>query len=415
MLFNVVPVVLVACVSSAFAQNVAPSSTRKASSSTSTSATSATQTIQVGVTIGKSDFNFNPHTLNASIGDIIEFSFFPQNHSVVRAAFGTPCVPIENTGAGPGFWSGFQPVASIGPNPPTYQIHINDTEPIFIYCSAPNACVNGMVGVINPNSTFTYDAQLAFAGNTSIELSPGESPSEGVAPTRSSGATQSTTTAESTSAAPAAGHKSSLPTGAIVGIAIGGFAVVVLAIALIYMCGRQKTVQELIRHSQPPPRPTTYQPGSPGMSEAQYSNMNKSPIGHEQHYSAQSYGPTDQESYRSMSPPLANEHTHMMGMNPNQFQHGYSPGAPPMPGSPPYPSPVYSQEMDTKPYNPQEHHPAYLDPNAAPKDSGPHEMAVPDAPSRNVSTMVGPPTPQDLQNRPFSYTETPIEKSGTLR
>jgi len=37
--------------------------------------------------------------------------------------------------------------------PPQFSIIVNDTEPIFFYCSAPGACIqDGMVGVINPVS-----------------------------------------------------------------------------------------------------------------------------------------------------------------------------------------------------------------------------------------------------------------------
>jgi hypothetical protein len=35
--------------------------------------------------------------------------------------------------------------------PPSWTIRINDTGPIFFYCSAPGSCIKyGMVGVINP-------------------------------------------------------------------------------------------------------------------------------------------------------------------------------------------------------------------------------------------------------------------------
>jgi len=37
---------------------------------------------------------------------------------------------------------------------PTYNITINDTQPLFYYCSAPGSCIeNGMVGAINPVSS----------------------------------------------------------------------------------------------------------------------------------------------------------------------------------------------------------------------------------------------------------------------
>jgi len=34
--------------------------------------------------------------------------------------------------------------------PPIFSLPINDTDPVFFYCSAPGACLQGMVGVVNP-------------------------------------------------------------------------------------------------------------------------------------------------------------------------------------------------------------------------------------------------------------------------
>ena len=43
----------------------------------------------------------------------------------------------------------------MGQQPPTWNLTINDTEPIFLYCAAPGSCINyQMVGVINPVGQF---------------------------------------------------------------------------------------------------------------------------------------------------------------------------------------------------------------------------------------------------------------------
>ena len=250
---------------------------------------------------------------------------------------------------------------SFGQQPPIFRVTVNDTDPIFFYCSAPGACIQGMIGVINPNSTFNYTTQLAFALNTTQEFSPGEYfPVESL-PTRTTTATGATSipsaasSATSTSSATAAtaSHSSSLSGGAIAGIAIGAAAVVILAGALIYMCGRQKSLGEIIRHSHPPaahPGHNSYVAGpSGGMSEANYPNMQKT--GHASvmsgQYSDQGYhGPaTETESYRSMSPPI-DERTGMMSVLHASSQHAMhlrngqpSPGSP---GSAAFPSPGYS-------------------------------------------------------------------------
>ena len=51
---------------------------------------------------------FNPDTIKASVGDVLEFHFHPINHSVVMSDFNNPCAPAT-TG---GFFSGFMPVSS---------------------------------------------------------------------------------------------------------------------------------------------------------------------------------------------------------------------------------------------------------------------------------------------------------------
>lgn len=141
-------------------------------------------------------------------------------------------------------------------------------------------------------------------------------------------------------------HKSTLSGGAIAGIAIGGFAVLVLAAALIYMCGRQKTIKEVLRQSQLPPlHPTSYQAASPGLSEAHYSNMHKSPnMSSNGRFSPYGIPPTETESYRSMSPPI-DERMGMMRVQPMTMRNGQ-----PSPGSPPYDRTgfVGTHEMDNE-------------------------------------------------------------------
>jgi plastocyanin len=142
MLRNIAAIFSTVLVSSAFADTITSSTT------STSSAPIATHTVAVGV----DGFNFWPNQIYANVHDIIEYQFYPLNHSVVRAAFGpTPCIPYEWTVPGRvGFYSGFQPVSQVLANPPSFRVEVNDTEPIFFYCSAPGACFEGMIGVINP-------------------------------------------------------------------------------------------------------------------------------------------------------------------------------------------------------------------------------------------------------------------------
>lgn len=398
--------VLVALLNTALAQS---SATATATTSSNSTSTSPTPTATYTVSVGADGLNFSPRELFASVGDIIEYRFYPQNHSVARAAFGPePCIPYEDTGAGlVGFWSGFEPVALVLNNPPIFQVRVNDTEPIFYYCSAPGACFQGMIGVINPNSTETFAQQFNYTQNATLEFSPLEYFPKESAFSRTTTATgaSSTPTAPpaSTSTTPAAtSSHTSLGAGPIAGIAIGGFAVAVLAAALIYMCGRHKTVNEILRQSTiAPSNHNSYQPTSAGL--AQYPNMQKTPMT-ETRFSGGAYGVpgTETESYRSQSPPL-DERSAMMGMQPMHFQQGQgSPGLGMMsPGSPGYPSPTYhdsqTHEMGNaiaqaglglRPYNPE---------------TQVHELPVP---SRYPSDAGPPPFSSTTDSRPFSYTQS---------
>ena len=74
----------------------------------------------------------------------------------------------------PGFYSGFTPVDTILDDPPTYTVRVNDTEPIFVYCSGPHACPEyGMVSVVNPNANTSLDAHRQGAKAAEYVLQPG--------------------------------------------------------------------------------------------------------------------------------------------------------------------------------------------------------------------------------------------------
>jgi plastocyanin len=70
------------------------------------SASSATQTVDVGET----GFVFNPDTIHVPSGGVVEFQFYPGDHSVAQAAFNNPCHPMSDTS----FFSGFMASAKNG-------------------------------------------------------------------------------------------------------------------------------------------------------------------------------------------------------------------------------------------------------------------------------------------------------------
>ncbi|RPB20431.1 Cupredoxin, partial [Terfezia boudieri ATCC MYA-4762] len=106
--------------------------------------------VQVGSKDGK--LVFTPDSLDAALGDSVQFQFYPTSHSVVRSSFENPCVPLDpSTSNGTsGFFSGPMPVQKSDTYMPTFTILVTETTPIWYYCGAPSHCSLGMVGVINP-------------------------------------------------------------------------------------------------------------------------------------------------------------------------------------------------------------------------------------------------------------------------
>ncbi|KAF2455018.1 Cupredoxin [Lineolata rhizophorae] len=97
------------------------------------------------IKVGQDGLTFEPDTLTVEEGDMVEFHFWPMNHSVSMSTFDEPCVPASDDA----FWSGFMPVEE-GMGDDIFVVQINSTDPIWFYCATGRHCENGMVGVINP-------------------------------------------------------------------------------------------------------------------------------------------------------------------------------------------------------------------------------------------------------------------------
>lgn len=139
---------------------------------TSTTRQPFTHTVEVG----KAGYTFSPDTLLAEVGDYITYAFYPRNHSVIRSDYGYPCIPYGLVNTRPGFYSPFMPVDAILETPPTFTVRVNDTEPIFVYCSGPVACNEyGMVAVVNPTANTSLEVHRQKAKKASYVLQPGMS------------------------------------------------------------------------------------------------------------------------------------------------------------------------------------------------------------------------------------------------
>lgn len=187
------------------------------------------------------------------------------------------------------FYSGWMPVADIKLNvrrhdlqmmrylltlsqPPTWNLTINDTEPVFYYCGAPGSCIDwGMVGVINANASTSISTQIALARQADFQLLPGEPfPSEDQQASMASLARTATTATLTVTATPASksgqsdnlglggddnnqkhtGNSSGLSNGAVAGIAVGTGIVGVGAAALFFMMYRIRALKKQLDSQQ---------------------------------------------------------------------------------------------------------------------------------------------------------------------
>ena len=97
------------------------------------------------------DLSFTPNDIKANSGDMVQFHFYPKNHSVVQSTFDQPCQPLEmNMPGAKGFFSGFMPVKPTDKMMPSYTVMVKDaSKPMWFYCAQGKHCQAGMVGVIN--------------------------------------------------------------------------------------------------------------------------------------------------------------------------------------------------------------------------------------------------------------------------
>lgn len=128
---------------------------------------SAVKTIPV--TVGLGGLIYNPSDIKADVGDSVEFSFYPKNHTVTQSSFAKPCQPLAG-----GFFSSFIPTAA-SPSGTTFTIVVTDNKPIWLYCGQTTGshCQTGMVAAINaPAVNNTLAAFIALAKNTTTSTSP---------------------------------------------------------------------------------------------------------------------------------------------------------------------------------------------------------------------------------------------------
>ncbi|KAJ6779842.1 hypothetical protein PWT90_00838 [Aphanocladium album] len=118
------------------------------------------------VKITAKDNGFDPDSITADKGDVLEFHFEGSKHSVVAGDYHHPCAPLEFLS---GFFSGFVD----GSGGKVFRVEVNNTNPIVFYSSQGNECASGMVGIINPGGNKTLEDYKSRASKLSKGVSPG--------------------------------------------------------------------------------------------------------------------------------------------------------------------------------------------------------------------------------------------------
>jgi plastocyanin len=108
----------------------------------------------IKVVVGSPTLNkslvFTPSDIKAAPGDIVQFQFSQINHTVTQSTFSDACQPIQASDpAAGGIHSGFVPTTAGQATVPAFNMPINDTNPMFLYCAQGPHCQLGMVMAIN--------------------------------------------------------------------------------------------------------------------------------------------------------------------------------------------------------------------------------------------------------------------------
>ncbi|KAH0566247.1 hypothetical protein GP486_000345 [Trichoglossum hirsutum] len=127
----------------------------------------------VSIDVGEDGLVMSPKNVKANVGDVVQFTFYPPQHTVVQAAFDKPCEPLSG-----GFYSGVMSVSG-AKSDKVFQINITNTDPIWYYCSIDSHCKTGMVGVINPPSSGNSIDDFANAAKNAQVVKPSSNGPDG--------------------------------------------------------------------------------------------------------------------------------------------------------------------------------------------------------------------------------------------
>ncbi|CAG8983308.1 hypothetical protein HYALB_00007436 [Hymenoscyphus albidus] len=201
----------------------------------------------LNVDVGKGGaLKFGPDTIVAAPGDIVNFHFYTGSnpHSVVNGPFDQPCTHANGSAEAPVFFSGSldgdkdgMTLLTTPTQNTTFSVTIENSYPIWFYCSVKQHCQHGMVGVINPPALYQglsqYRAEAATVKTSTDPSSNGTSTTSGSEtgtsgkPTATSGGPSNSSTSVPASSTGAA-YMVALETGSFVAGMLGLIAAVLL-------------------------------------------------------------------------------------------------------------------------------------------------------------------------------------------
>jgi plastocyanin len=167
-------------------------------------ASAANITVKVGENAG---LTFDPTSVTAAEGDVVQFEFVAKNHTVTQSTFAVPCEKM--TTPTEGVDSGYVPVANGTTAFPTWSFTVNNASaPLWFYCAQTGHCAKGMVFAINPTANKSFAAFQAAAMASTTTSSASGSAASGFSSTRSSASGAASNTASTSASAGAAGTSS---------------------------------------------------------------------------------------------------------------------------------------------------------------------------------------------------------------
>ncbi|KAK7757523.1 hypothetical protein SLS62_000538 [Diatrype stigma] len=99
----------------------------------------------IPVMVGGAQDVFVPNVVTAAVGDVVQFQFSSGNHTATQSTADAACAPMAG-----GVHSGHIPFVDGQTTVGTFEMTVNSTDTMFMYCATGPHCQEGQVLVINP-------------------------------------------------------------------------------------------------------------------------------------------------------------------------------------------------------------------------------------------------------------------------